>query len=208
MLAAKPKRAAAALAALLVSMVAGTARADSAPGSYAGHGVAFSYPTDWLNMPGQIVAQQGTALWKEFFGPVPQPQTPPSDSTVPPPQPSLMSTDVVVVAGYRIPFSITKKNIAKYKPLVRLTVQALLAQVGGNLVGGPVRITMGKLPAYRVDATATVLNTPVEFRLVFAFRGHSEYFLNCQNTQNGPLSAEIKSGCDQIVHSFQLVAGS
>jgi hypothetical protein len=160
-------------------------------------------------MPGQVVAEQGTALWKEFFGPAPQATTPPSsDPTAPPPQPSLTSTDVVIIAGYHIPISITKKNIGRYKGLVRLSTQNLLAQVGGTLVSGPVRTKLGKLPAYRLDATATVLNNPVEVRMVIGFRGHSEYFVNCQNTQDGPQSADIKSGCDQITQTFRLVPGN
>lgn len=205
----KPQRLAAAFAAVVVAIGAGTAHGDSTtPGSFNGHGVSFSYPTDWMNLPGQVLAQQGMPLWKEFFGPVPQAPAPPPDPNAPPAQPSFSSTDVVIVAQFQIPMSITKKNIARYKGLVRLSTQTLLAQVGGKLLSGPVRTTIGKLPGYRLDGTATVLNVPVEIRIVIGFRGHNEYFLNCQNTQGGPLSAEIKSGCDQITQSFQLVPGS
>jgi hypothetical protein len=109
------------------------------------------------------------------------------------------------VAEYHIPVSITKKNIARYKGLVRYSTQVLLAQVGGKLVSGPKRVTIGKLPGYRIDALVTVMNTPAEDRVIVAFHGHYEYVLNCQNTQNGPLSTEIKSGCDQIMQTFRLV---
>jgi hypothetical protein len=44
----------------------------------------------------------------------------------------------------------------------------------------------------------------VQSRLVFAFNKRTEYFLNCQHVQNGPLSDEIEAGCDQVAKSFRL----
>ncbi len=206
MLGAEPKRFVALLAAVLVAVCAASARADAVPGSYSGHGISFSYPSDWLNLPATIEVQQGTPLWTESFAPIPQAPAPaPGSPTPPATQPSApMSTDLVIIAAYHLPFSITKKNIARYRNLVRVSTQVLLAQAGGQLVSGPTRISMGKLPGYRVDATATFANTAVDNRLVFGFRGHSEYFLNCENTHGGPLTAEIQSGCDQIMHTFRL----
>src|SRR5205823_3085491 len=113
--------------------------------------------------------------------------------------------DLVVVASYHTNVSITKKNLARYRRLIQAAVTQLVAQAGGEVVGGPQRSTIGPFAGYRFEVTATLPDaTLVQSRIVFAFNKRTEYFLNCQHAQNGPLTDEIEAGCDQVVHSFRL----
>ena len=200
----EPKRIAAAFAATAAALVTMAARADDLPGAYAGHGVAFSYPAAWLHMPGQFDYQAGAPLWQEFFGPQPT-QPAPTDPTQPTQPAQTMQRDLVAIASYKTNVSITKKNLGRYKTSIQVAILRLAMQSGGAVLSGPKRVTMGGLPGYRFQVTATVDgNTIVESRLVLVFRGKTEYFLNCQHLQNGPLATEIESGCDQLMQSFKV----
>ena len=188
-----------------VASVAAAARALDTPGAFAGHGISFTYPTTWQHGPGTIQYQLGNAQWTEFFSP-PAATPAPSDPSQPaaPPATPGPSYDLLIVAGYRLPVSITKKNLARYKAAIRAGVAQLIGQAQGQILGGPTRVTLGKLPGYRFDTSLQMSDgTLVASRLIFVFRKKIEYFLNCQHTQDGPLTAEIEGGCDQVMQSFR-----
>ena len=198
----EPKRIAAAFAATAAALVTMAARADDLPGAYTGHGVAFSYPAGWLHMPGEFDYQVSHPIWQEFFGPQP---AAPTDPTQPAPAPDALQRDIVAVASYRTNVAITKKNLARYKRSIQIAILQLTLQSHGAILSGPTRVTMGGLPGYRFQVTATVDdNAIVESRLVLVFRGKTEYYLNCQHLQAGPLATEIESGCDQLMQSFKV----
>jgi hypothetical protein len=191
------RRAAALVAALAVAGGVASARADDVPGSFAGHGVKFTYPSSWSHIPASFVTQIGSALWTESFAPV---QAPDSSQ---PSQPK--AKDLVVVASYHTNVSITKKTLPRYRRLIQAAVTQLAAQAGGTVVGGSQRSAIGKFAGYRFVVTATLPDgTLVQSRLMFAFNKRTEYFLNCQHVQNGTLGAEIEAGCDQVARSFRL----
>jgi hypothetical protein len=205
----EPKRIAAAFAATAAALATMVARADDLPGAYGGHGVSFSYPATWLHSPGQFEVTAGTPLWQEFFGPQPAAPAPqPTDPSQPQPQPQpqpAVQRDLVAVAAFHTNIAVTKKLLPRLKPVLALMVARLAAQTGGALLSGPQRITMGGMAGYRFQTTANLdPATTTESRLVFVFKGKTEYFLNCQHVQNGPLAAEIESGCDQVMTSFRL----
>jgi hypothetical protein len=198
----EPKRIAAAFAATAAALATMVARADDLPGAYSGHGVAFAYPATWLHAPGEFDYQVSRPLWQEFFGPQP---APPTDPTQPAPAPTALQRDIVAVASYRTNVAITKKNLARYKTAIQVAILQLVLQSHGAILSGPQRVTMGGLPGYRFQVTATVDdNTTVESRLVLVFNKKTEYYLNCQHVQNGQLTAEIESGCDQLMQSFKV----
>lgn len=201
----EPKRIAAALAATAAAMVTMAARADDVPGTYGGHGVTFAYPTTWLHVPAQFDVQTGSALWSEFFGPEETPTTDPAQ----PPDPTQLATtqrDLVAVAAYKTSIAVTKKTLPRYKASISYFVLRLATQAGGTVLKGPQRVTMGGLPGYRYQMTANVDNgTIVESRVVLVFKGRTEFFLNCQHVQDGPLGAQIEGGCDQLMTSFKLL---
>jgi hypothetical protein len=201
----KPQRIVALLAAALLAVAAASARADDLPGEWGGHGVSFSYPTAWQHIGGQFQYQSGTALWTEFFAPI-LPTAPPADPNQPAstttPAPDRV-TDLVAVAAYRLPVSITKKNLPKYKQLIQMTIAQLATKAGGQVTTAAVRVTMGKLPGYRFEvAVPTQAGTTLSSRIVLVFKKKIEYFVNCQYVQDGPLAAEVTSGCDQVIRSF------
>lgn len=203
----EPKRIAAAFAATAAALVTMVARADDLPGAYGGHGVSFAYPTTWLHAPGQFEVTAGTPLWQEFFAPQ-LPPPPPPDPAQPQPQPQQppVQRDLVALAAFHTNVAITKKLLPRLKPMLSLMVARLAAQTGGALLAGPQRVTMGGLPGYRFQTTANLdPGSTTESRLVFVFKGKTEYFLNCQHTQNGTFAAEIESGCDQVMKSFRLL---
>jgi hypothetical protein len=191
------RRIAAVLAAAVVAGGVATARADDVPGSFAGHGVKFAYPSTWVEIPATFTTQIGSALWVESVAPLTATQ--PNEVSATP------TRDLVAVASYRTRVSITKKTLARYRTLIRMAVLQLALQAHGSVLSGPQRLTMGGLAGYRFEITATLPDsTVVQSRLVFAFNKRIEYFLNCQHVQDGPLSDEIDAGCDQVMQSFHL----
>src|SRR2546422_661356 len=135
MLGSKPRRLAMLCAAVLFAATVATARADDLPGTFVGHGVSFSYPTSWQPVQGQFRVRAGTPLWSEFFAPTPPVEPAPApdpNQSAPGPQPGANElNDVIAISAYRLPISITKKNLARYKQAIQSTVMQLTAQGGG-----------------------------------------------------------------------------
>jgi hypothetical protein len=203
------KRTAALLCATLVAIVAAAARAvDQPPNTFKGHGITFSYPASWIEIPATFETQIGTALWTESVGPAPQVTPPPDPSQPPPsptPQPDTANREIVTLAVYHISVALTPKNIGRYKPSIAAAAAQLAAQAHGRVESGPVRVNMGRLPGYRFQITATLADgTQISSRIVYVFRKKTEYFLNCEYPQNDPLAAEIETGCDQVMRSFRV----
>jgi len=202
------KRTAAVFVATLVAVVAASAHADDqAPNTFKAHGVSFSYPGAWIEIPATYQIQIGTPLWMETVGPAPQPAAPAPGAPAQPsptPQPSPPRPDLVTLAAFHLSVSLTKKDIARYKNSIALSISRLAAQAHGQLLSGPIRVSMGRLPGYRFELTVQLSDgTMLQNRVVVVFRKKTEYFLNCQHPQNDPLTAEIDGGCDQIMQSFR-----
>ena len=205
------KRIAALLVATIFAVVAAGARADDQPpNTFKGHGLAFSYPGSWIEIPATFETQIGTPLWTESIGPLPQATPPaqadPSQPQPPPtPQPATTHLSLVTLAAYHISVAITPKNIGRFKQSIAATVAQLAAQAHGQVESGPVRVNLARLPGYRFRLTVQLADgTTIQGRIVFVFRKKTEYFLNCEYPQNDPLAAEIESGCDQVTQSFRL----
>src|SRR2546429_6014089 len=85
-----------------VAVVAASARADNQPpNKFNAHGVTFSYPANWLELPVSYKIEIGKHLWIDSIGPPPQaPQPPPTTGSPPPPssQPASPSPNVVTLA--------------------------------------------------------------------------------------------------------------
>jgi hypothetical protein len=215
MLGSSPHRIAALLAAVVAAVGAASAGAAEAPGQYAGHGISFSYPTVWQHVAGGFEVQVGSALWTEIFAPIP-PTPPPADPTDPAAQPPPTTppttdqlTDLVGVAAYRVPIAITKKNLARYKPAIQMTVLQLTRQAGGRLTSGPTRVAMGGMPGYRFEVSVTTTSGAIlDSRLLMVFKKKTEYVVNCQHLRDGPLAAELATGCDQLTQSFRVLPPS
>src|SRR5207248_1363614 len=114
------KRTAALLSATIFAVAAAGARADDQPpNTFKGHGLAFSYPGSWIEIPATFETQVGTPLWTESIGPVPEVTPPapadPSQPQPPPtPQPTSTHLALVTLAAYHISVALTPKNIGRF----------------------------------------------------------------------------------------------
>jgi uncharacterized RDD family membrane protein YckC len=155
--------------------------------TYQGHGVSFEYPTGWQEASKvQVDADRGNALWRIAVG---------------------TGTDevsAVRVEAYRLSRPVTAENLAEVKPEAATAVRQLTEQLSSAAQSGPEELTVGGLPGLRFRVTGTVDATPFGTTMVFVFDQTTEYFLNCQHTQD--TAAEIQRGCDQIVRTFKVTA--
>ncbi len=150
--------------------------------TFTGNGVSFDYPSGWqkFTLTG-TTAQSGSSLWTETVGTDP--------------------INFVSVAGYTINIPITADNIAAQKDALSQQIKGLFQQAGGAMTGGPTDETMGGFPALGFTGTAKNPNgATVNSRLVLAFDGTTEYFVNCQFDDTA--QAATLAGCDQIVSTF------
>jgi hypothetical protein len=160
----------------------------SGDATYRGHGVSFRYPSSWyLTHRVGATAETGTALWSQWLGPT-----------------QSLSVDLVIVAAYHTSVAITPATVQRYRAAVAGSVRQLAASSRGRVVSGPAIIRMGGLPGYRFRMAAIAPDgSPVSSRLVLAWKGHTEYFLNCQHSVLGARRASVEGACDRIVASFR-----
>jgi len=193
------------LSALAVAGFVASARADTpSVATYNAHGVTFSYPGTWVDLPVTYEIQIGTPLWVDTIGPLPQIAT-----TNPPPapgsQPALTSPNAVTLSAARVNIALTKKNIGRYKKYFAASMAQIAMQAHGQVESGPTRVTLGGMPGYAFRMTMqSSTGAPLENRMVYAFKRKTEYFVNCSHPQNDPLMMEMETACTQIMQSFRL----
>jgi hypothetical protein len=154
--------------------------------TYSAHGVSFNYPQGWqsLNITSSSASTNGTVVWQEAFGPGP-------------------GSNFVSVTDYSLSASVTADNIDQQEPQTTNSITSLFQQAGGSLTSGPDKTTMGGLPALGYAGTAVDPDgNKVSIRMVLAYDGATEYYVNCQGSQAG--ESAIAAACDQIVGSFSL----
>lgn len=147
------------------------------------HGVTFSYPDSWETITGsKTTASAGSASWSESVGVSP--------------------VDLVLVSEYPLNVSVDPANLDPIEAEATSTMGSLFQQGGGTMVSGPTRSTMGGFPSLEYTGTVTSPEgTAVTSRVILAFNGTAEYFVNCQYSDSQ--QEEITAGCDQVVQSFQ-----
>lgn len=152
--------------------------------TFSGNGVTFRYPESWQEFTlSGTTASSGNQLWNETVG--------------------IDAINFVSVSGYTINVPITSDNIDDQKAGIGQQISDLFTQAGGGIDSGPTDETMAGLPALGFTGTANNPDgQPVRSRLVLAFDGTTEYFVNCQYDDSG--QAELLAGCDQIVGSFSV----
>ncbi len=156
--------------------------------TYSADGVSFDYPQGWqiLNLTATSASTNGTVVWQKAFGPG-------------------AGSDFVSVTDYSLSASVTDANIDQQEPQTTATITSTFQQAGGSLTSGPDKITMGGLPALGYAGTAADPDgNQVSIRMVLAYDGTTEYFVNCQESQTG--AGTMAAACDQIIGSFTLTA--
>ncbi len=156
---------------------------------FAARGVSFTYPATWRRVDSErLSAESGNAIWTEMFAPA-----------------SSSGEDIVYVTEYRTPRTITKKTLKANAKSITDTARTLARQAGGRLLEGPSYVSMGGLPGYDFEVSAsTIQDRPIRSRLLLVWNGKTEYALGCQYLDRGELAAEVSRGCRMIVSSFEL----
>jgi len=146
--------------------------------TYQGHGVSFDYPGSWFQ-EAQHGSVTGNLLWATAVGPATE-------------------HDLIIVESYRVKIPITARNIDALVP----EMAGAIRDLGIGLHGTPQKMKMAGLPAYRFQASGVADGTAYRSTLVFAFKGTTEYFVNCQYTP--AKAAEVKQACNQVTGSFRV----
>jgi hypothetical protein len=153
--------------------------------SYADNGVSFDYPSDWqlLDQTGATSSTGGDQLWTQALGL------------------GLSEASVVIVSAYQLRLDVSKVPPEQLKTEIDATLDQLTQQAGGSRVGGLETTTLGSLHGYEatIDATSPA-GSAVQSRVVFAFDGDLEYYVNCQYEPDA--RSAILDGCDAIQESF------
>jgi hypothetical protein len=110
-------------------------------------------------------------------------------------------SNFVLVERYRLAIPITDETFDRHRDaLVQEWTQAV--EQGGASVVGPVEtIELDGLPGLRFEAVGvSVDGRPALSTMVLAFDGQTEYFVNCQRTEER--ANEMEAGCDQVLDTF------
>ena len=147
--------------------------------TYRGHGVSFSFPAGWSVRSQHGGTTSGNQLWSTAVG-------------------SGTPDDGIFVKAFRLNIPVTAQNL----DAANRDIAAAFQQAGATLEGPATKTTMAGLPALLFRITATAGGTRVQSRIVAAFSGTTEYFVNCQYTP--AKTAEVKQACHQVVGSFRV----
>jgi hypothetical protein len=149
-----------------------------------GNGVAFSYPDSWRSLRlSDSSASTGDQVWSRAFG--------------------IDGRNIVSVSAYDLGTSITDANIGARSESIREQLDSLFAQAGGALQTGPATEELDGLPALSFTGTAkNPTGRTVHSRLVLAFDGTTEYFVNCQYDDDA--REEMLSGCRRVLATFSV----
>jgi PsbP-like protein len=168
--------------ALLICLVVLAAGCGSERGdeTFAGEGYSFTYPGEWDELKSEMGVQRGDPVSQATVGPG-------------------THSDGLVVLVYRIPVSINEQNFMQFTDAA---AQDVAESFDGQILAGPTRLRVAGLPAFRLDVSSTNNGQALQSNMVFFFDGKTEYFLNCQLTQER--ADEMKRGCEQAVNSFKV----
>jgi hypothetical protein len=147
--------------------------------TYQGHGVSFSFPAGWSVESPHGGTTSGNLLWGTSVGP----GTP---------------DDTIQVDAFNVKVPVTAQNFDAANRVFAGAIQ----QAGATLEGTGTKTTMAGLLALLFRVTSTTGGTRIQSRIVIAFSGPTEYFVNCQYTP--AKTAEVEQGCHQVVGSFRV----
>jgi hypothetical protein len=168
------------------SITAGTGTAVStAPAdtkTYRGHGVSFDYPATLREANTTVSASQGNSLWDVGL--------------------AADKTNLIRLTAYQLTTAITADNVSAVKGETTSVIQSLAQQIGGAVQSGPEDVTVGGKPGLQYRITGTANGTAITSTLVLVFDGTTEYFLNCQSTQDK--ATLIDSACRQVQRTFTI----
>jgi hypothetical protein len=147
--------------------------------TYRAHGVSFDYPAGWQE---EDLPASGW-LWEAQFSPGP-------------------TADLISVEANRLSIPVTAGNLPHLTPKLEPILRRVFVQKRGAMRAGPQQITVGGLPALRVQGTGTLQDGTVwGSTLLFVFNGTTEYEINCQHTRAH--AGEMQRACGQVMRTFK-----
>lgn len=153
--------------------------------SFAGNGVTFEYPTDWVETTGEEINQFNGVSWSQAVG--------------------IDEANGVEVSAGEMPTPITAENLdANYTGLISGAGQ-VLALGQGQVEGTPADATVGGLPALRLDwSEGHLTGTPgvVKGVMYLVFDQTTEYVINCRADRS--MYEAVLEGCEQIAETFEI----
>jgi hypothetical protein len=157
---------------------------DDPDKSFEGHGITFTYPGGWNEAEETSTAvSSGNQRWSESFG--------------------IDGNNFVSLTEYELNIEVGEENISELEQEIGETIEQLTQQAGGSVDEGPSEVTMGGFPGFRFELSGVEAEGgTVASSILLVFDGTTEYFLNCQFTDEH--KDEIDEGCTQIIDSFQV----
>jgi hypothetical protein len=150
--------------------------------TFHGHGVTFDYPGGWKVLSDLTVPATQSGSSRDAVG--------------------IDASDSVVLVISHVKVPVTPANIATVRQTIAQALSQGAAQTGGIVNEQPSGLTVGGLPGFEMRIRGVRLSgVQVDSRFVVAFKGTTEYLLNCESTPSH--SAEVEKGCQQVVDSFK-----
>jgi phage baseplate assembly protein gpV len=153
--------------------------------TYDDNGVTFEYPGEWDEFPAEASATStgSNELWSATVGPD--------------------KTNLVNITAYQLNIEVTEENLDSIEAELDQVIKGVVDQAGGSITSGPDQDEVAGFPAYTYTWTnVEVEGEPKDSSAYFIFDGDTEYFFNCQFSDE--TQDEVQSGCDQVLASFSV----
>jgi hypothetical protein len=158
------------------------------PQTYRGHGVSFTYPAGWQQVPASDLrpaARAGAATWTAAL--------------------ALGPHDLILLEALPQDPPVTAATIASFASGFGQELRQYLGQAGWSAQAGPERVTLGGMPALEAWISGrTPGGAAVSTLDLHAYRGATGYHLACQHTPGH--ARQVAQACAQVMRTFT-VAG-
>ena len=165
----------------------GRSRTSRPNDTYSANGVRFDYPESWDRFPAEpATATEGSnELWSVTVGPD--------------------KTNLVNVTAYRLNLEVTDENLSSIEAELDDVISGIVERAGGTIASGPDEDEVAGYPAYTYSWQGVeVSGEPKDSAAYFIFVGDTEYFINCQFSDE--TADDIEAGCDTVLGSFEVAA--
>jgi hypothetical protein len=165
----------------------GRSRTSQPNATYSANGVEFEYPESWDRFPAEpATATEGSnELWSVTVGPD--------------------KTNLVNVTAYRLKIEVTDDNLSSIEAELDDVISGIVERAGGTIADGPTADEVAGYPAYTYSWQGVeVSGEPKDSAAYFIFVGDTEYFINCQFSDE--TADDIEAGCDTVLDSFEVAA--
>jgi hypothetical protein len=154
----------------------------AADGHFQGSGIDFRYPSRWSTITDPTWRSTSSAVRLSILG--------------------LQAPNEAVVEEFRLNQPVrSRADVRAAARSVDANLRSIVRAGGGRIDAGPIRATVGGVPAIEYRISGLPDGSAVRQRLIFTFKGAYEFQIACAGS---PADwAPIAAGCDQIVRTFR-----